>query len=172
MNNDEKTENLAAQRGVEVIPWTFDSSKIKGFYCDNMIALNKTVEISNEKACIPAEGLGHHEIFSGDIIDQSDTANRKQEACARLRAYDRLIGLYDIVKAYRQGCRSLYDMAERLDVTEDFLQDALQRYKSKYGTHTTFANYTIYFEPALCVYELPHEETAGYTAVGNDDTTA
>ena len=63
-------------------------------------------------------------------------------------------------------------MAERLDVTEDFLQDALQRYRSKYGTHTTIANYTIYFEPALCVYELLHEETAEYTAVENDDTTA
>lgn len=154
MNNYEKLENLAAQKGVEVIPWTFDSSKIKGLYCDNTIALNKTVETSNEKACILAEELGHHETSSGDIIDQSDTANRKQEARARLWAYGRLAGLYDIVRAYKQGCHSLYDMADRLDVTEEFLKEALQCYKSKYGTHITIGNYVVYFEPSFSICEL------------------
>lgn len=125
-----------------------------------------------QKKCVLAEELGHYHTTVGEIIDQSSTANRKQEARARLWAYTHVLSLLDIVKAYKRGCHTLYDMAERLDVTEDFLQDALQRYRSKYGTHTTIANYTIYFEPALCVYELLHEETVEYTAVGNDDTTA
>lgn len=107
-----------------------------------------------QKKCVLAEELGHHETTTGDIINQSDTANRKQEARARLWAYDRLAGLYDIVRAYKQGCHSLYDMADRLDVTEEFLTEALQCYKSKYGTHTTIGNYVIYFEPSFGVCEL------------------
>lgn len=153
MNNLEKLEDLADQEGVEVIPYSFDSSNIKGLYCDNAIALSTSIETSTEKACVLAEELGHHETTSGDIIDQSNSANRKQEARARFWAYTRLISLLDIVKTYKSGCHTLYDMAEHLDVTEEFLWDALQRYRSKYGTHTTIDNYTIYFEPSLCVYD-------------------
>ena len=62
-------------------------------------------------------------------------------------AYNKLIGLMGIIKSYEHGCQSYHEMAEYLDVTEEFLRDALKRYHQKYGVCTTVDNYIIYFEP-------------------------
>lgn len=84
---------------------------------------------------------------AGDILDQHDTGNRKQELRARIWAYNRLIGLTGIIRAYKAGCRNRYEMAELLDVPEDTLQDALDYYRGRYGLCTRIDNYTIYFDP-------------------------
>lgn len=134
----------------------FDLSgtRLKGLYCDGTIALNKDMYIESEKTCVLAEELGHHATSSGNILDQSSTSNRKQEMVARLWAYNNLIGLAGILDCYRAGCHTIYEMADHLEVTEEFLIDALACYKSKYGVCTQFDNYVIYFEPELSVLEL------------------
>lgn len=150
-------ENLikeASQNGIYVLEDVNFESKANGLINGNVIGLNKNIKTTVQKKCVLAEELGHYYTTVGEIIDQSETANRKQEARARLWAYDRLAGLYDIVRAYKQGCHSLYDMADRLDVTEEFLKEALQCYKSKYGTHITIGNYVVYFEPSFSICEL------------------
>ena len=111
--------------------YTFDS-RLKGLYIDNNIALSSTLETSAEKSCILAEELGHHYTSSGNIIDMSVVTNRKQELHARAWAYNRLIGLYGIINAYRSGCRNGYEIAEHLNITEEFLNEALQYYRNKY----------------------------------------
>ena len=58
-----------------------------------------------------------------------------------------------IINAYKRGCRNRYEMAEYLDVDEQFLADALERYSLKYGKYVTVDNYIIYFNP-LGVLEL------------------
>ena len=45
-------------------------------------------------------------------------------------------------------------MAEHLDVTEQFLQNAIDCYRSKYGICVQVDNYVIGFEPSLYVMEL------------------
>lgn len=132
--------------------YTFDS-RLKGLYIDNNIALSSTLETSAEKSCILAEELGHHYTSSGNIIDMNVIANRKQELHARAWAYNRLIGLYGIINAYRSGCRNGYEIAEHLNITEEFLNEALQYYRNKYGLCTTVDNYVIYFEPSLGIFE-------------------
>lgn len=132
--------------------YTFDS-RLKGLYIDNNIALSSDLETSAEKSCILAEELGHHYTSSGNIIDMSIVANRKQELHARAWAYNRLIGLYGIINAYRSGCRNGYEIAEHLNITEEFLTEALQYYRNKYGLCTTIDNYVIYFEPSLGIFE-------------------
>lgn len=134
----------------------FDLSgtRLKGLYCDGTIALNKDMYIESEKTCVLAEELGHHATSSGNILDQSFTSNRKQEMVARLWAYNNLIGLAGILDCYKSGCHTIYEMADHLEVTEEFLVDALACYKSKYGVCTQFDNYVIYFEPELSVLEL------------------
>lgn len=107
-----------------------------------------------EKACVLAEELGHHYTSSGNILDQSSVQNRKQEQVARTWAYNKLIGLVGIVDAYKTGCRSRSEMADHLNVTEEFLSEALERYRNKYGTYTAVDNYIIYFEPSLGVLEI------------------
>lgn len=132
--------------------YTFDS-RLKGLYIDNNIALSSALETSAEKSCILAEELGHHYTSYGNIIDMTVATNRKQELHARAWAYNRLIGLYGIINAHRAGCINGYEIAEHLNITEGFLNEALQYYRNKYGLCITVDNYVIYFEPALGVFE-------------------
>lgn len=129
-------------------------SQAKGLCKGNKIGISKAISTSTEKACILAEELGHYYTTVGNILDQSSVSNRKQELRARMWAYNRQIGLLGIIKSYEHGCRNLYDMAEYLEVTEEFLKDALERYRQKYGMYTAVDNYIIYFEPGLGVVKM------------------
>lgn len=118
----------------------------KGRIKGNRIAIKKDL-LQKEKACVLAEELGHFYTTAGDILSQETVLDIKQEQRARMWAYNKLIGLLGIVSAYESGCSSLYDMAEYLDVTEEFLAETLEAYTCKYGLSTKVGNYTIYFEP-------------------------
>lgn len=120
----------------------------------NRIAIRKDIETTVEKACVLAEELGHHYTTAGDILDQTDDWNHKQEQQARTWAYNKMVGLMGIVNAYKASCRNAYEMAEYLEVTEEFLYNTLERYREKYGEYTIVDNYTIYFEPYLAVLEI------------------
>ena len=126
----------------------------KGRIKDNRIAIRKDIPTLKEKSCILAEELGHFYTTYGDILNQSNTGNRKQEYRARLWSYDKQVGLLGIINSYEAGCKSLYDMADYLDVSEDFLQEALNCYKSKYGQYAVIDSYIVYFEPHLGVFKL------------------
>lgn len=127
---------------------TFDG-RIK----NNKIYLRQDMTVTNKK-CVLAEELGHYHTTTGNILDQQDICNRKQERRARIWAYDLLIDLSGIVKAYKHGCSSLYEMADYLEVTEEFLRDALEYYRSKYGICAYFDSYIVFFEPTLAVVEI------------------
>lgn len=120
----------------------------------NRIAIHNELSTSIEKSCVLAEELGHYYTTTGNILDQSETMNRKQEYRARLWGYNLQIGLAGIVKAYKHGCQNAHEMAEYLDVTEEYLEEAIQCYRSKYGLYTFCNNYIIYFEPFLTVAEI------------------
>lgn len=154
MNTYEKLEHKAFMDGIDIIDYDFNSDSIKGLYCDGVIGINKNIKNMTERTCILAEELGHHHTSAGNIIDQTKTENRKQEQRARMWAYNRQIGLSGIIDAYRKGCHNLHEMAECLDVTEEFLQDALEAYRLKYGHYVNVDNYTIYFEPSLMVADF------------------
>ena len=152
MNRTDQIKLEAHSLGVDVVDWDFKDTRIKGLYCDGTIALNSKLT-NKEQAAVLAEELGHHLTAAGDILDQSVTANRKQELRGRIWAYNRLIGLTGILRAYKNGCRNRYEIAECLDVPEDILQEALNYYHHKYGICTNLDNYVIYFEP-LGVLEI------------------
>ena len=118
-----------------------------GLIRQNKIAIRKDIETQAEKACVLAEELGHYYTTTGDIIDQSDSANRKQELRARAIAYNKQIGLAGIIKSFKANCHDQYEMADFLGVPEKFLVEALEYYRGKYGISTEFDNYVIYFEP-------------------------
>lgn len=125
-----------------------------GLYVDGNIALSEKLVTSAEKACVLAEELGHHHTSVGNIIDLTDVQNRKQERQARLWAYNKQIGLRGIIKAYEHGCTNQHEIAEYLDVTEEFLHEAINCYRDKYGVYTTIDNYVIYFIPNLVVMKM------------------
>lgn len=116
--------------------------------------MNKT-----QKACVLAEELGHYHTTVGNILDQTDVSNRKQERTARLWAYNKQIGLSGLVKCFEERCRNKYEMAECLGVTEEFFHDALECYRQKYGISVSYDCYEIYFEPTLLIHKKSKEET-------------
>lgn len=126
---------------------------LKGLCINQDIAIEKNLG-QVEKSCVLAEELGHYFTSYGNILNQNDIANQKQEYRARLYGYNMKIGLTGIISAYNSGCRNLYEMAELLDVTEEYLKDAIECYRKKYGIFVAVDNYLIYFEPQLSVAKI------------------
>lgn len=142
----EKLLEEAQQHGVDIYEKPMQPRN-KGLYSDKVIWINKHIETSIEKACVLAEELGHYHTSAGDIIDQSNLNNRKQEKRAHAWAFEKLVPLEKIVQAHKIKPKNKYELAEFLGVTESFLDEALKRYMEKYGLSTKFENYVICFEP-------------------------
>lgn len=106
--------------------------KNKGLYADSTIWINDALS-ETEKVCILAEELGHYHTSSGDILDQNELSNRKQERTARGWAYSKIIPLNSIRQAYTMGYTEPWEIAEYLDTDEQFLKEAMQYYEEKYG---------------------------------------
>lgn len=153
MNSYERLQEEACKDGIEVIEMSF-SNKIKGLYCDGTVAINENINTSTSKSCVLAEELGHHYTSVGNILDMTVIENRKQERQARLWAYNKRIGLIGLIRAFEHGCRSCYEIAEYLDVTEEFLLDCIECYRDKYGVCTIVNGYYIMFIPHLTIGKI------------------
>lgn len=101
-----------------------------------------------DKTCTLAEELGHYFTTTGDIIDQTDVSNRKQEHRARMWAYSKLLPLQFFVLAFKHGCCSIHETAEFLEVSEEFLIDCINAYYSKYGSFIEYGEYLFMFSEA------------------------
>lgn len=106
--------------------------KNSGLYGDGCIWINKNMT-TTEKACVLAEELGHHYTTVGNILDQNDIENRKQERKARAWAYEKMIPLSSIKQAFAAGHYEPWVIAEYLDIDERFLKEAMQYYEAVYG---------------------------------------
>lgn len=132
---------------IKVIDYDFSSNELKGLYCDGYIGIKRNMS-TNEKACILAEELDHYYTSVGNILDQKDINNQKQEKVARKWAVNKLLTPYDLIDACKSGCEYLSDVAEYLNVTVDFLLEAIQIFSAKYGTVCNFGQYVINFSDA------------------------
>ena len=140
-------EDLIYERNITLIKDDIPTDKMKGLYADNIIVYDRSLSTSAERMCVLAEELGHYETSSGDILDYSTVNSRKQERKARLWAAERLIKFDDLIEASRQGIHNRYELAEFLNVTEEFLQESIQMWKEKYGNYISYGKYFITLEP-------------------------
>lgn len=122
-------------------PLKYHDGRIKGI----RVAIRDNLPTFVQKACVLSEELGHFETSVGDILDMNSVSNRKQEIKARAWAYDKLINLQGFINAFEHNCTNLYETAEFLEVTEEFLIEAIQLYQTKYGQYASVDNYTIFF---------------------------
>lgn len=154
MNKYEKLLNEAVSEGISVDEnYTF-RGKLKGLYINGNIALSDQLDTTAEKSCILAEELGHHYTSYGNILNLSNIQNAKQEHQARGWAFDKQIGLQGLIDAFEYGCNTSYETAEFLEVTEIFLQEAIDYYRNKFGASVIHNNYYILFIPNLAVGKL------------------
>ncbi len=144
----------ATKNNLYVIEKVNFESNSKGLINNDVIGLSNKLYNDTERLCILAEEIGHYKTNVGNVLNQNLTNNRKQEQFARLWAYNKLIGLRGIINAYTAGCSNKYEIAEFLNVTVEFLEEAIKKYTDKYGVCTLLDNYIIYFIPNIGVMEL------------------
>ena len=135
--------NLADTEGISVVEKNFKSN-LKGLCVGKKIAIEKNMSEA-EKRCVLVEELGHYYITVGNIIDYKNSFNTKQEKIARKWAVNKLLKPDDLIRAVKSGCEHLADVAEFLNVTEQFLTEALKVFSDKYGAVYKTNEYIIHF---------------------------
>lgn len=114
----------------------------------NTIYINNRIT-TKEKACILAEEIGHYYLTVGDITNQKDINNKKQELKARRYGYNLLIEPDDIIHAVKKGCNNRYEIADYLNISEEFFEELIEDYKKRYGIGVLVGNYYLQLEPNL-----------------------
>lgn len=137
---------LAGTDGILDVRETELEYGLKGLYCDGRVWIDKDMTCT-DKACILAEEIGHHCTSAGNILDQSVAANRQQEYRARAWGYRLLVSLESLIALSTKGITCRAELADALGVTEWFLCDALDYYKSRYGLYVRHGSRLIYFDP-------------------------
>lgn len=148
---------LAEKEKIEVYSYNLPENISGLIVCSNDIkgiAINKNIRSYKEEKCILAEELGHYFTSSGDLqlhkIKNYSKAIEisREERRARKWAVEKLIRIQDFIEAFKAGCRSKYEVAEFLDVTEGFLDIAIKIYNEKYGKYKIVDNtWIVYFDP-------------------------
>ena len=121
-----------------------------GLCYGNRIAIKNTLT-TKEKYCTLSEEYGHYKTTYGDILDQSKIENRKQELRARRWGYNKICGLEHIADAILSGAHDRYEIAEILNVTDEFFEKSINYLKLKYGITAYCKGITFYFEPLLAI---------------------
>ena len=136
----------AESLGIEVYEFDF-TDQLKGLYYENIIAIKKGLS-EEERNCVLAEELGHHKTSFGDITDPNKPESRKQEKKARTWAHEKLLPLDRLIDASIacENCER-WELANYLGVTDEFLCEALDNFKSKYGLFKEVGNFCIIFDP-------------------------
>ena len=149
LNNYEKLINECEKLGAKVYEFDFGTSKPAGRCEGNEIYINKSCTTS-EKYCVLLEELGHFLTTYGDITNQNDLKNRKQELFARRWGYEK-VTLERIIEAIEHNCCNRYEVAEYLNVTDKYFSECIQNYRKKYGVNVRIGKYTLIFEPSFAV---------------------
>jgi len=115
--------NKAHDKGLNVkeVDLVSCDGRVKG----NNIAIRKDIDTSSKKMCVLAEEMAHHELTVGNIVYLTDLDQLKQEYKARLRAFEMLLSINDVLDAAARGYTQPYEMAEYLNVDEEFLREYL-----------------------------------------------
>ncbi len=101
--------------------------KNDGLYADGCVWINGKMP-NARKACILAEEIGHYETSFGDILDQRNPNNEKQEHKARRWAFEKLLPEENIYLAAMNGYVTTWDIAEFFELDEEFVKAALKYY--------------------------------------------
>lgn len=150
MTKYEKLSIKAQSQSLKVVEVDLEAND--GFYCDGYIFINKSLN-DKEKYCVLAEELGHYETSYGNILDQNNISNVKQELKARRWGYKHIVTLEGIIEAFENNCLNEYEMAEYLGVTDEYFRECIEDYKRQYGLSCRLGKYYITLEPRLGIYK-------------------
>ncbi|EMG9622364.1 hypothetical protein V5420_001618 [Listeria monocytogenes] len=132
--------------------------KLFGVINRNVVHLNPTLtEI--EARCTIVEEAKHWKYTVGDITKYDSINDIKQEKFARRKAHNYLINLDDLVLCYELGITTYYEASIFLNVTEQFLLEAIENFREKYGLMYDTGKYIINFGPTIQIFK---EDNSSY----------
>lgn len=107
-------------------------NKLHGLIVERDVYINSNLSDA-EKLCAVAEEIGHYYTsVPADISDYSLPFNRKQELRARGWAYEHLVNLESLKSIIKHDSEiPIWDLADKLNVTDKFLEQAILYYKIK-----------------------------------------
>ena len=137
----EELEDYAYENGIDLLSGTSLSTR-KGSCMvmeeQSVIYLNEMrIKDAPDRTCVLAEEIGH--IQTGTLLtcetylrpENARCLKRKNERRAKQWSIRRLLPHIRIQKALDSGCRNDYELAEELQVSESFLQTAVNYYIGK-----------------------------------------
>lgn len=120
--------------------------KQKGLLDDNIVYLNPEQSHYELPGTI-GEEIAHHLTTVGDISEQKTLSDKKQERLARDIGSIMVVSPYDIIKCYENGCKTIAESANFLQITVETLKTAIEYYAKKFNGIKTENNYTLLFQP-------------------------
>lgn len=106
------------------------------------------------KRCVCAEELGHHYTSTRNLLSVCAREYERQEYRAHQWAHLHLAPLDSIGEAYVMFDACKYSMAEWLNVTIAFLDEAIAGYADMYGIYHHTQHYSYKFEPYFLVKKI------------------
>lgn len=117
---------------------------LDGLYKDGYIFIDENL-IPTKKKEVLAEEYGHYLTSVGDFIDGTILSNAKQETLPRNIALESLVTPEKLIECYEAGLSELWEVAEHLGISEEFLQAALHHYQVKCGLVFWYHQYQFVF---------------------------
>lgn len=148
MTKYEKLLIEAYNKGLKVRE--IDLKTRKGHCFDKRIAIDKNIATTVEKACILQEEINHAEYTVGNITNQSEISNIKQELFARAKTIQSLCNPEQIVNVIKKGAANKLDIIEMLDITESLFNEAVSYYSKKCPKFVK-DSITLYFDNQLVI---------------------
>lgn len=140
MNRFEELENEATVLGIEVIDTEIPVIGMNAVYLSlsgiDRIFLRNSGTV-RDRACWIAEELGHHHTGQNQVLNYCSVNDWRAEARARRWAHMRLLSPDAIYTAAR-NTDDIYEIAEALDVSTEFLKESIDDFQSKGIWSSTF----------------------------------
>ncbi len=119
---------------------------LKGLCLGKTIYINSNTNTTTaEKVVTLSEEIAHYQTGSGNIVQQKNISDWKQENIARRVGNQRLVTLDGILHCWKQGFETSEEIAEELEVTIECVEDAIESYRITHGIRFEYKNYEIKF---------------------------
>lgn len=111
-----------------------------GLIYDNDVYINQHHSVEEQTGYV-AEELGHAYTTIGDISELKNRADKRQERQARRWGMNQLVSPKDLVKFAEDSQTTVYEVAEDLEITPEYLLDGLQNIREQYGEQFRYKEY-------------------------------
>jgi len=142
MNRFEELEEEASILGIEVMDIDIPIPEMNAAYM-NLLGVERIFLRNSgtvrERACWIAEELGHHHTSQMQVLRYRCVEDWRAEARARRWAHMRLL-TPDAITTAARNTDDMYEIAEALDVSEEFLRESIDDFQSKGIWSSTFVS--------------------------------